>query len=374
MKKEEITLICHRIEQPIGAFFQTCINWKTLIQMIKIQYRILIDIDEHGHEIYRESVQRKPSDKRKKEIKEYILQDSNATFPTSIIINISHPDSVTIEPLKITNHQELYLMKIKMMEGIAQVIDGQHRLSGFEDIASDLVFDLPVSIFIDTTLETQAEIFSIINGKQTRVSTSLVYDLFGLSPFRTPYRVSNEIIKMLNESSDSPLKRWIKILGKNNDIYKGVITQSTMAKYIIKFICGTIVQADEDKRNIISGKKIQPLSDKKILFRTFFINNDDVLIYKSFENYFNAVKKVFDQEWANESSIFRKTVGFCALLEVFEELSFIGIKDKDLSKEFYVEKIKKVKETIDFTGIQLSSKGVKQLKARFNKAWIDPSL
>lgn len=367
--KNQVSLVCHKVEQPIGMFYQTCMDWKTLKKIISFQKRMLVNIDDEGHEEYR-NIQREISPSRQKEISRYILDDPYATFPSSIIINISSQEYISFRELNI-NHStstNLCIMDIEIVEGIAQVIDGQHRLSGFNDDWNDLTFNLPVSIFIDVTLEYQAEIFAIINGKQTRVSPSLVYDLFGLSQHRTPYKVVNDIIKMLNESDKSPIKHWIKILGSNNNYYKANITQSTIAKYLIKYISGNLKQADEDKRNIIAGNKITmdtPFYNKEVLFRDIFNSKDDVIIVTALINYFKAIKAIFNSEWEKDDNKIKKTVIFRAFLDKFEEFSSEGKKNKDLSQKFYETSLAKYAKNIDFNSVQLSSKGIKQFKEQF---------
>jgi DGQHR domain-containing protein len=199
---EFVVLLCQRIEQPIGELYTTSIDWQTLKKIAYTFPRVLMGIDETGKEEYA-GIQRHLSPERVKEISAYVNEDSAATFPSSIIINIpiEELDVVAVNPsFTITNNDEqndikcldenqtinieipeLYVFTFPYKEGVAQIIDGQHRMSGFENSSSDLKFDLPVTIFVDQLIPVQAEIFSTINGKQTRVTPSLVYDLFGMS-------------------------------------------------------------------------------------------------------------------------------------------------------------------------------------------------
>jgi DGQHR domain-containing protein len=140
-------------------------------------------------------------------------------------------------------------------ESIAQIIDGQHRMSGFEDDFK-IDFDLPITIFIDQSVEQQAEIFSTINGKQTRVTPSLVYELFGINERPSPYKTAHNIVVALNNSEESPLKNWFKRLGKSNKYYEGFITQSTANQNILKILCGNAKQVDEDMRVLSRGEKL----------------------------------------------------------------------------------------------------------------------
>lgn len=231
------------------------------------------------------------------------------------------------------------------------------------------MFDLPITIFVDQEIEYQAEVFATINSKQTRVTPSLVYDLFGLSSKRSPYKLSNEIIKALNENEDSPLQYCFRILGKSNDYYSGYVTQSTFAKNFIMLICGNYKQAEEDKRLLFEDIDVPietRFSTKKPVLREYFVKREDEVILKVIMNFFKALKNVFNDEWNKENSVLKKTVGFTALFKVLEDLIEKGKYNKTLKEEFFKQELDVVKAHINLENIQLSSKGVNQLYAQFN--------
>jgi DGQHR domain-containing protein len=220
---------------------------------------------------------------------------------------------------------------------------------------------------VEQLIDKQAEIFATINGKQTRVSPSLVYDLFGLSQKRSPYKVANELVKLLNESQQSPIKNWIRILGKANSFYSGYITQSTVIKNILKLYCGNIKQAEEDKRVLANGKKptlIPTLTPSRPIFRDFFVNEEDDVIFKAMINFFNALKATYPQEWNKTDTVIKKTVGFSALFKVFMILAERGKRVNNLQESFFFDQLAKSK--VNFDNILLSSKGVNQLFEKFN--------
>lgn len=387
-----VLLICHKIEQPIGNLYVTTIPWQIIRKIAYVNPRILAEILPNGEEEYI-GIQRGISEERKKEIAAYVNQDANATFPTSIILNIPF-NQLNIVPVRPVYHIEqdkaddfffssnlhslgseivpeannTFLFAFPYIENVAQIIDGQHRMSGFEKSLDTLDFEMPVTIFVEQIIENQAEIFATINGKQTRVTPSLVYDLFGISLRRSPYKVVHELIKFLNESASSPLKNWVKILGKSNSYYSGYVTQSTLAKNIIPLICGNIKQAEEDKRNLAVGKRLTDAptkSNKMPVLRSYFVKEEDGVLFKIFVNFFSAVKNQFPLEWEKENSILRKTVGITALFKVFEKLAIIGKANNTLTESFFTEKLSHSKHVV-FENIQLSSKGVNQLVERFD--------
>lgn len=360
---QKINVIGTIVKQPIGLLYNTTISNKLLNYICRTETRILEGFDDEGNEIYR-GYQRKISQERTKDIRDYIYGYNYATFPTSIIINIPRQKIDIIEFIP-ENIDEVILnnsviLRIANEEGIGQIIDGQHRMSGF-DPEKDIEFDLPVTIFIDQLLETQAEIFATINGKQTRVTPSLVFDLFGITERESPYRTSNKIITYLNENKDSPLFQWIKRLGNNNDYYKASITQSAFAKNILKLICGNAKQAEEDLRKLSKNEELTlqtPLTRIKPILRKFYISKDETALIKILLNFFNAVKNSFSSEWNSDDSIFRKTIGFDALIKVLIYLAEEGLKNDNLTEDFFYNKLSNVK--ID-PKVQLSSKGINEL-------------
>ncbi|RZJ31759.1 MAG: DGQHR domain-containing protein [Chryseobacterium sp.] len=372
------------ISQPIGDFFVCSMGWTVLKEIAISNPRMLISKDEDGVEEYR-GIQRDVSEDRKKDLIEYV-QSPYATFPSSIIINFPsefldlipfevklgdlekradyHNDSVSNFDAK--DSVNSYLLVFPIRNGVAQIIDGQHRLAAFQNFGDDQIFDLPVTIFMNQTLERQAEVFAIINGKQTKVSPSLVFDLFGITDKPTPYKVANDLVKMLNESTLSPLKNSIKILGKANDFYKGIITQNTVVQNILFLICGDINQAEKDKSDVLKEKKLDELpsrTKKKAPLRPFYIQKEVDILFKVILNYFKAVQTVFPQEWENQESVLRKTVGINALFKFLFHLSEIGVSQSTLTQDFFYQHLSE-KANINLSDIQLSSKGVNQIYSR----------
>ena len=66
-----------------------------------------------------------------------------------------------------------------------------------------------------------------------------------------------------------------------------------------------------------------------------------------------------------ENSVLKKTVGFTALLKTLPKLIEIGKEQLDLSQSFFETKFEPSRN-MDFSDIQLSSKGVNQLVQSFN--------
>ncbi len=382
--KEYIILLSNKMIQPIGSLYSTALPWKALKDISFSNPRVLVGIDDDGKEIYR-GIQRALSKERVKQIKSYVNEYDYATFPSSIILNLPH-EKVDIIDVKINgeiqsvsndlnfpnvidndtirSYPGLVLLVFPYEESIAQIIDGQHRMSGFDE-NSNVDFDLPVTIFIDQLVEQQAEIFSTINGKQTRVTPSLVYELFGISERKSPYKTAHDIIKVLNSSAESPLKGWFKRLGKSNNYYEGYITQSTANQNILKLLCGNLKQVDEDMRVLARGEDLTPdtpFSRKEAPLRKYYIKDDQITIIRILFNFFTALQRALPNEWSKADSIFKKTIGFTALFKVLNDLIPVGLSQKSLSEDFFYSMLSDLDLKTDVT---LSSKGINELYDQF---------
>src|SRR6202023_2453792 len=102
-------------------------------------------------------------------------------------------------------------LEIRRDERVAKVLDGQHRIEGLRALLSEnRPFELVITIFVDADIEEQALIFATINKTQTKVSKSLVYDLFELAKSRSPQKTCHNIAMLLNQQEGSPFKDRIK--------------------------------------------------------------------------------------------------------------------------------------------------------------------
>ena len=300
------------VTQPIGTFYLTSIKASELVSFVKV-----ISRNESN-----DGVQRELNNDRVMEISDY-CRDSDSTFPTSIIVSVSDPEHFLIEGNMIHIDDDFY---------IGNVIDGQHRLAGILNSGQEKMFELPVVFMYNLSLEEQAYVFSIINSKQTKVNPSLIYDLFGLATERSPQRTAHEIARALNQDPKSPFYNRLKMLGKkepNQDL--ATISQGTFAEFLIKMIyLPKEMQYKRFKVNTI----LYPVKDMP--FRDFYLDNDDVTILKIIFNCFSALKEEFQAEWASTDYILWKSTGFCGVMRALPILTRYGIKNKDLTKDYFL--------------------------------------
>lgn len=352
----ELRRKCILVSQPIGEFYLTSLAASTLLRRVRINPR-----RESSPE--NENVQRALSGRRVSEIALY-ARDPDATFPTPIIISV--PSTQT----KITDSEIEFLPPQGQDSGtvfpIGEVLDGQHRIKGLqraEEEGTDLSrFELPVVVMLDLGAAEKAYVFSIINSKQTPVSKSLIYDLFGLSQTRSPYLTAHEIARAMNLDKDGPFYRGLKMLGKK-ELPTEMLTQGSFVKYLLMLI------SKKPDRDLIAIKNKEEVpADDSLPFNAFWRNDRDALILKALTNYFSAVKQVFPEQWdpaAYEpkkdaqgeklpAPILRRTVGYEGLMRALMEI-WPEIRHKeDLSLEKFLEQVQPFKDRSQ--GTELTTK------------------
>jgi DGQHR domain-containing protein len=321
-----------KVEQPIGTFYITSMKASTLAKIATVERR-----NEDPN-----AVQREQSDKRIKEIAKY-CGDSDATFPTPIIIAVNEDANVELTDTTI---------RFDGNEIIGDVIDGQHRLEGIKASNYIAKFELPVVLMFNLYPEEKAYVFSIINSKQTRVNMSLIYDLFALSSTRSPYRTCHETARALNKEKESPFYNRLKMLGKKVEGQElASLSQGTFIKYMLELISR---KPDDDTRRLKKGEELE--QDSKPVLRDYFIKDQDSVLYKIMLNLYSGVKDAFPTEWDNPNEfIISKSIGFGAVIKAFPEIYREGVKKQTLTREYFKDTFLTFREYLTEQDITLTS-------------------
>lgn len=354
--RQYIDVKCIKATQPIGPMFIGVIDSEDLEKITYADVRRLTENSENREIENYIGIQRKLDTKRaKNEIGKYVnLID--ATFPNSIILSISSENAEYIESEGV--------LRILYKDDIAKVLDGQHRIAGFEYYnRSRGTFELIVTIYIDMELEDQAIVFATINKEQRNVNGSLVTDLFAFAESRSPQKTGHNIARALNNKETSPFYNKIKILG-NADSTSETITQSTFVESLLKYVTKD-KQLDRDFYRRNKNKKhakldyVEHKDAERLFLRNIFIDDEtDIKIAQILWNYFWAVQQKWPNAW-NEpanNNILNKSTGFIALMRFFKPvyLSFnrpdsvitkeefksifdlITLEEKDFNRQRYV--------------------------------------
>jgi DGQHR domain-containing protein len=323
------------VTQPLGSFYVGCVPAKDLVRIAAADARRKVDREIETYA----GIQRQLSPQRQQQIRAYI-STFDATFPNTFIIAVKGDD---------TRFHEGGLLEIRACEKVGSIIDGQHRLSGFTELNWD-GFDLITSIFIDLPIEDQAMVFATINLKQTKVSASLVYDLFEETKFRSPEKTCHNISKSLNQESGSPFYHQIKPLGKREPEYDGKLTQATFVRRLLTHVC----KNPEAIRDLIKRGDKPDLNDPRntgCIFWRFFCEEKDFAILKVMTNYFKAVESVFPVDWNSDDSPLSRTIGYGALMRLLEPLARKGLAEATptLDFAFFSEQFTKAANLAPFT-------------------------
>jgi len=236
-----------------------------------------------------DELQRVVNTPRAKEIGKW-LQEENSLLPNAIVIDLK--ENVEIEPtgihdqvtISIPNPDETTDCKV------AYILDGQHRVKGFE-YSDGIEFELPVVAVHDVTEGVWAKLFIDINSKQVKVDERLLLDLMaGTRILASDDDRVYEVIKGLNSETSSALHNKIQFLPEQKDKWT---KNTTMLAYL--------------KPHIGNGGVIY--------------NKTVAQQIEIFNAYFNAWKEVFETEWNSpKTGVLTKSMGFEIITGIFREI------------------------------------------------------
>ncbi|MCQ4270241.1 DGQHR domain-containing protein [Pseudomonas kuykendallii] len=333
----QLEIRCLKVHQPMGEFYVGCINSKDLREITYSDVRRMEG--ERGFESYL-GIQRPLNSKRVKEISAY-TKTVDACFPTAVLLSVKghcaefdeEKGILTLMPYR--NEGEDDLFESVPYPRLANVIDGQHRIAGLHDYAGD-DFEINVSIFVEIDVSSEAYLFSTVNLAQTKVSTSLVYDLYDLANKRSPQKLCHEIAVALDKDKDSPFFRRIKRLGgAQPHNLPGSLTQAAFVQALMRYISSDPMR---DRDAYMRGRipSIHDGDPYKQIFRKFLIEDRDYELTDIIWDYFKAVESRWPRAWSNPDKgiILSKTNGFMALMRLLKDIYLWLKKDKPTQADF----------------------------------------
>ncbi len=244
---------------------------------------------------------------RSKKIADFIGKDN--ILPTSVLVSF---DKGTL-----SSHGKLLTVPNRPDAG--WVIDGQHRLSGAHESKKDII--LPVVAFINLPLEDQIKCFVTINREQKGVPTSLYLDLLKVLPGT---RSEAELTKERAAGIGTDLKR-----DEASPFFNRIV------------ITVSPKRGELSLTNFV--RKVVPLLKRDGRLATFTMEECKQI----FNNYYIAISHVFPKEYSRSDSVFFRTIGFGALMNVLPTFLDLTIK---YHKGFRVaDAVKVLKEVDDFS-------------------------
>jgi DGQHR domain-containing protein len=332
---EQIMLNVIPFEQPIGEFLLSIMKVPDLINISRADPRKFdsVSMETVG------GIQREPSRKRIKEIAEY-AKTVDVAFPTPILLALDD------------GCYKLYDHQIRITgDQVADIVDGQHRILGLKEAGIQEEFMIPVVFLLGATEEQKALIFATINGKQTKVPASLIYELFGVTKSRSPYKTSHEIARALNSTPGSPWYKRLKMLGrKSAPGTPESLSQGTFVKWLLPCISK---KPDAVRNQLKAGE--EPTVENDCIFNKYFLAGKDSTILKILMNVFKAAQSIWPDEWSDpDSYVLTKTNGFTGIMKALPELVNKGTQQQDLSVEYFSRVFQAVNERMDRDSIQFT--------------------
>ena len=219
-----------KVHQPLGDFFVISLDAATLREVTFLDPTRISSVDKKAFWYNLLGAQRPSSERRAKQIAKYI-NTVEAAFPNSIILAANYIDNGEFQEddekrWKIESvGEKTYQLIIPTSKKMASVVDGQHRLLGFNycDPARNNM-ELLCAVYMDLPHAYQAYLFATININQRKVNKSLAYEQFGYNlddeerEGWAPDKLAVYFTRRLNLDPQSPFWRHIKIAPINQEL------------------------------------------------------------------------------------------------------------------------------------------------------------
>lgn len=242
----------------------------------------IADVDVRDEKSNPTGYQRHRDETRCRRIAEFINEPTSA-LPGSILLNLR--GSATFVPNADADAHGVLL--IPMRKGTAWIVDGQHRIGGFE--YTERQFALPVVFFENLSHRQEMLNFAIINDTQKGINTSLTLSLLGeLREGAESWKIqAHDIIERLNRDIDSPWLERINMTGA-----KGMHRPVNLASF---------------------ASALKPLLRQHNFFQAMSLD-DQVTLLKRF---WNVTRDLFPDAWSEPNRhILLKTLSVYAMSQV----------------------------------------------------------
>lgn len=255
---------------------------------------------------------------RVRDIARYLLEE-DSILPNSIIL--AAREDVEVELKK--DSTLVVEWKIESVQQPFSIIDGQHRVEGVNLLVMEHPdeykdFQVAVTILVDLPFYVQAELFSVINGRQKPVSRSRIYDLLGYMPITDPdtrrkaylgemavHRFCHHAVKVLNTSSKSPWRNRVKMRGTG----EGVITQAALIDHLAVYL--------------VPKKERRDMRYLPVLY-SYFKASDMVGLARLLVMYFVGINLAWPHFWKTNEALsqclFGKTNGVAVMFAILHDL------------------------------------------------------
>ncbi len=369
-----------RVVQPLGQFFVIALDAATLRAVTYMDATRIAKVDRTSFLYSLLGAQRQPSFRRARQIAKYI-NTVEAAFPNSLILAANYIDDGVFqedEEKRWRVEQDAHLgwhVVIPSGARMATVIDGQHRLLGFDYCEEERKsMQLLCSVYMDLPHPYQAYLFATININQRKVDKSLAYEQFGYNlddenrDGWAPDKLAVYFARRLNLDPISPFHARVRIAPLNAE---AVFPERSETDWVVSTAClveglaRLMSKNPRSDRDLLHGKALTArtrslLVDDGSPLRCLFLEHQDEEIYRRVSHLFGLAASTLWRQ-AGPASYIHKTVGIQALFDVYRLcIGRHGLQDAE-------EKAARVFQTagaVDFadTFYQASGKGRIRIK------------
>lgn len=275
--------------------------------------------------------QRRLNQSRAEDIAKY-LHDGQGSIPTNIVLS-AQPDA------GVEYNSRSKVISYQRSQGAFLVLDGQHRLWGYEICRNKYGSELrvPVSIYIGLTRAEEARLFIDINTTQVGVPSALLLDIKQIAEIESSgEQVLRALFDDLNLDHESPLR---KLLSPAKSV-TGKISRVTFNKAMMPVIRANV-----------------------------WANTSRQSRYQLFLNYIRAVQSVLD-----EKSVFVRAAFFESICEVFDDVIQTSISKNNDAKEPSIREILEPLSSVDFSVMTENSKPTKSTYLSVIKAALQKNI
>jgi len=182
----------------------------------------------------------------------------------------------------------------------------------------------------------------------------------------SPELLSVFLTRKLNLDNESSFYNHIRVAPQNDEFLLEIspkkqdwlVSTATVVDGILKLITSN-PKRDSNKLNSfqVKERKREILEIDNTPLRKFYLENNDLFIYKTIVNYFNAVEKEIFVN-ASITSFIKKTIGIQALFSVLKTILSENLqKDKNISEEYFKQIVSSFKH-IDFSDNFFTASGI----------------
>jgi DNA phosphorothioation-associated DGQHR protein 1 len=355
-----------KVVQPLGECFAAVLPAELLLQVTYSDpLRILGTSESGGYEL--KGHQRKLVKERLKAIGRFI-DTVEAAFPNSVILAANYDENgelVEDEAVRWSvelnqENEAVGMLIIPSAAKLAAIVDGQHRLYGFQEASLEERRSMPLltAIYLDLPNPFQAYLFATINANQKPVDKSQTYELYGFNLEEeppeawSPEKTAVFLCRKLNTDPTSPLKDHI-IVAAQSDTAIEVAAKAQKKDWAVS--TATVVEGllplfssnPKRDRDLMHRKEAGKGRERKLLateaaqdntpLRRWYLEGNDLLLFTLTKNYFTAVSKILWQ--TDQRSYIRKTVGIQALFDILRLTCPDAIAGKDVSEQFFIREL-----------------------------------